>query len=83
MTLMVIKPFEKLNENQVQIETSRCLKVPEEETHAEEGSEVENLKKALQHYKAQNAHLNDFNDQLIQSNRRLREDLEEINTNYA
>ena len=44
---------------------------------------MKKLKKALHHYKAQNSHLNHFNDQLVSTNRRLREDLEEINTNYA
>ena len=45
-------------------------------------SEVETLKISLQHYKAHNGYLNDSNDQLMQANRRLREDLEETNVNY-
>ena len=65
------------------LKQNQCLDVPIEEIHAKEVLEVENLKKALQLYKVQNAHLNDVNDKLIQSNQRLREDLEKINTNYA
>ena len=59
------------------------MDVPIEETHAKEALEVENLKNTFQHCKVKNARLNDVNDKLIQSNRRLREDLEKINTNYA
>ena len=51
------------------------MKVSKEEMHVEEGCKIENMKKSLQHYKTQNAHLNYFNDQLVQENRRLREDL--------
>ena len=37
----------------------------------------------MHYYKTHNSHLNLFNDQLVQANRILREDSEEINTNYA
>ena len=40
------------NEDRIYIETNQFLEVLIEETHEEEGLEVENLKKALQHYKA-------------------------------
>ena len=46
------------------------------------GSEVEILKKSLHQYKIQNEYLNDANDKLTQVNRRLREDLEEVNVHY-
>ena len=55
----------------------------EDSLRVEENTEIMNLQKALRHYKTQNSHLNHFNDQLVQANRRLREDLEEINTNYV
>ena len=58
------------------LKQNQCLDVPIEETHAKEVLEVENLKKALQHFKLKNVHLNDFNDKLIQANQRLREYLE-------
>ena len=38
-----------------------------------------NLKKDLHHYKAQNTHLNQLNDQLVNYNRMISQDLEEIN----
>ena len=37
----------------------------------------------MHHYKTHNSHLNHFNDQFVQPNQRMREDLEEINTNYV
>ena len=45
-------------------------------------SEFEVLKRSLQHYKSHNEYLNDFNDNLMQENKRLREELEETNANY-
>ena len=45
-------------------------------------SKIKVLEMSLQHYKFQNEYLNDSNDKLMQANRRLREDLEEINGHY-
>ena len=45
-------------------------------------SKVEVLKKSLQYFKYQNGYLNDSNDKLMMENRRLREDLEEINASF-
>ena len=45
-------------------------------------SKIEVLKKYLQYFKDQNRYLNNLNDKLMMENRRLREDLEEINANY-
>ena len=45
-------------------------------------SEVENLRKTLQHHKSQNCFLNENNDSVVMTNRRLREDLEDINAHY-
>ena len=45
-------------------------------------SEVENLKKTLQQHKSQFFFLNETNDRLVMTNRRLKEDLEDINTHY-
>ena len=49
----------------------------------EEETEVSNLRKALHHYRAQNSHLNHLNDQLVNANRMIRQDLEDINANYV
>ena len=45
-------------------------------------SEVELLKKSLQYLKEKNMYLNDSNEKLMIANRRLWEDLEEIDANY-
>ena len=45
-------------------------------------SEVEVLKKSLQSFKEHNKHLNDFNEKLMIANKKLCEDLEEIDTSY-
>ena len=45
-------------------------------------SEVEVLKKSLQSFKEQNKYLNDSNEKLMIANKRLREDLKEIDANY-
>ena len=49
------------------------------------GEEIEasNLRKALHHYKILISHLNHLNDQLVNENRMIRQDLEDINSNYA
>ena len=39
--------------------------------------------KRICNIKTHNSHLNDFNDKMVHTNRRLREYLEEINTNYV
>ena len=44
--------------------------------------EVENLKKTLQQHKPQIHFLNESNDRLVTTNKRLREDLEDINADY-
>ena len=48
----------------------------------EELSEIEVLKKYLQYLKYQNGYMTDSNDKIIIENRRLRNDLEEINASY-
>ena len=45
-------------------------------------SEVENLRKALQQHKSQIHFLDESNDKLVNTNKRLREDLEDINAHY-
>ena len=45
-------------------------------------SEVEVLKKSLQYFKEQNIYLNDSSEKLMIANRRLREDLEEIDARF-
>ena len=45
-------------------------------------SEVENLRKSLQQHKSQIHFLNESNDRLMTTNKRLREDLEDINAHY-
>ena len=45
-------------------------------------SEVKNLRKALQQHKSQIHFLNESNDILMTINKRLREDLEDINAHY-
>ena len=45
-------------------------------------SEIENLRKTLQQHKSQIEFLNETNDRLVMTNRRLREDLEDINAHY-
>ena len=42
-----------------------------------------NLKKDLHHYKAQNTHLNQLNENLVNSNHMISKYIEEINSNYA
>ena len=44
--------------------------------------EVENLRKTLQQHKSHIEFLNEINDRLVMTNRRLREDLEDINAHY-
>ena len=43
---------------------------------------VENLRKFLQQHKPQIHFLNESNDRMVITNRRLREDLEDINAHY-
>ena len=64
-------------------EMNECLDNSRDKLHAEEGTKMMNLMKALHHYKDKNPHLNHFNDHLVQANQISREDLEEINTNYV
>ena len=45
-------------------------------------SEVENIMKKLQQHKSQIFFLNETNDRLVMTNRRLREYLEDINAHY-
>ena len=45
-------------------------------------SAVENIKKSLQQHKSQIDFLNETNDRLVMTNKRLREDLEDINAHY-
>ena len=45
-------------------------------------SEIENLKKTVEQYKYQIGFLSETNDRLVMTNRRLREDLDDINTHY-
>ena len=45
-------------------------------------SETENLKKTVKQYKYQIGFLSETNDGLLMTNRRLREDLDDINTHY-
>ena len=45
-------------------------------------SEVENLRKALQQHKSQIHFLNESNDRLMTTNKRLREGLDDINAHY-
>ena len=45
-------------------------------------SETENLKKTVKQYKYQIGFLRETNDGLVMANRRLREDLSDINTHY-
>ena len=45
-------------------------------------SEVENIRKTLQQNKSQFFFLNETNDRMVMTNRRLREDLEDINAHY-
>ena len=45
-------------------------------------SETENLKKTVKQYKYQIGFLSETNDGLVMTNRRLREDLDAINTHY-
>ena len=68
-------------------EDSSSNPLENEETHIqfdvlESYSEVEVLKKYLQSFKEQNRYLNDSNEKIMISNRRLCEDLEEIDTSY-
>ena len=45
-------------------------------------SEAENLKKTVKQYKYHIGFLSETNDGLVMTNRRLREDLDDINTHY-
>ena len=45
-------------------------------------SEVENLRKTLQQHKSQIEFLNETNDRLVMTNRRLTEYLDDINSHY-
>ena len=45
-------------------------------------SEVENVSKTLQQHKSQIEFFNQTNDGMIMTNRRLREDLEDVNAHY-
>ena len=45
-------------------------------------SEVENLKLVLQQHKLQIHFLNESNSRLVTTNKRLREDMEDINAHY-
>ena len=45
-------------------------------------SKIENLKKTVEQYKYQVGFLGETNDRLVMTNRRLREDLDDINTHY-
>ena len=59
--------------------SNQDLTLPEE-VHMD--SEVENLRKVLQQHKSQIHFLNESNSRLVTSNKRLREDLEDINSHY-
>ena len=69
-------------EEQDKITPSLSIEIPAHQTYMEALSYFEVLKKSLQYYKAQNGYLNDSNNQLMLANRRLREYLEETNSNY-
>ena len=45
-------------------------------------SKVENIGKTLQQHKSQIEFLNETNDRMVMTNRRLGEDLEDINAHY-
>ena len=84
----VIKEVCKGKQKVVELEVGTCSKpldIDEDTAHLEmmkSVSEVEVLKKSLQSFKEQNKYLNDSNEKLMIANRRLREDLEEIDANY-
>ena len=67
----------------VEEQMNKKVHILDENLQAKEETELINLKKALHHYKAQNIHLNQLNDQLVNANRMIRQDPEEINSNYA
>ena len=48
-----------------------------------EETKLSRLRKALHDSKVQNVHFNHLNDQLVSANRMIRQDMEEINANYA
>ena len=45
-------------------------------------SEQENLQRSIKQYKYQVEHIQETNDGLVSANRKLREDLEEVNSQY-
>ena len=45
-------------------------------------SKIENLEKTMKQYKYQIGFLIETNDRLVMKNKRLREDLDDINTHY-
>ena len=45
-------------------------------------SEIENLKKTMEQFKYHIGFLSETNDRLVMTNRRLREDLDDMNTHY-
>ena len=84
----LIKEACKGKQKVVEFEVGTCSRPSEtEEDHAhleimKSLSEVEVLKKFLQYCKEQNRYLNYSSENLMTANRRLREDLEEIDANY-
>ena len=84
LSIKVYKGKTKVIESE---EDSSSNPLENEETHIqfdvlESYSEAEVLKKYLQSFKEQNRYLNDSNEKIMISNRRLCEDLEEIDTSY-
>ena len=71
-----------INEEWVKVIPSSDEEDPLHQSPMEAVSKIKVLEMSLQHYKFQNEYLNDSNDKLMQANRRLREDLEEINGHY-
>ena len=61
-----------------------CLSNQDSTLHGEVymDSTIENLRKSLQQHKSQIDFLNETNYKLVMTNRRLREDLEDINAHY-
>ena len=87
-TTDLIKKLCKGKQKVVEFEVGSCSKpweideIPAHLEMMESISEVEVLNKSLQYFKEQNRYLNDSNEKLMIANRRLREDLEEIDANY-
>ena len=72
-----------LHEVSVEEHINKQMDDLDERMKTKEETKITSLRKSLHQYKARNSHLNQLNDHLMSANRMIRQDIEEINVNYA